>query len=92
MLIFNLLELFIFKKLNKRVGINSSDYPVENADSVTDALELHRQCSFDVIFSDLKLLRDTSETDTVAEAIELFKEMNPQLTKAGILESSISRS
>ncbi|MGD9306077.1 MAG: sigma-54 dependent transcriptional regulator, partial [Desulfobacterales bacterium] len=54
-----------------------SDYQVENADSVKDALELHRQCSFDVIFSDLELLRDTSETDTVAEAIELFKEMNP---------------
>ena len=54
-----------------------SDYQVENADSLTDALELHRQCSFDVIFSDLKLLRDTSETDTVAEAIKLFKEMNP---------------
>ena len=54
-----------------------SDYRVENADSVTDALELHRQCSFDIIFSDLKLLRDTSETDDVAEAIKLFKEMNP---------------
>jgi DNA-binding NtrC family response regulator len=54
-----------------------SDYQVENAESVTDALELHRQCSFDVIFSDLKLLRDTSATDNVAEAIKLFKEMNP---------------
>ncbi len=54
-----------------------SDYQVENVDSVTDALELHRQCSFDVIFSDLTLLRDTTETDTIAEAIERFKEMNP---------------
>ncbi len=54
-----------------------SDYQVENADSVTDALSLHRQCAFDVIFSDLKLLRDTSETDTIAEVIKLFKEMNP---------------
>jgi DNA-binding NtrC family response regulator len=63
-----------------------SDYQVENADSVTDALKLHRQCSFDVIFSDLKLLQDTSETDTVAEAIELFKEMNP-LAEVLILSS-----
>jgi len=54
-----------------------SDYQVENVDSVTQALELHRQRSFDVIFSDLHLLRDTSETDTIAEAIERFKDMNP---------------
>ena len=54
-----------------------SDYQVEYADCIKNALDLHRQCSFDVIFSDLKLLRDTSETDTVAEAINLFKEMNP---------------
>ena len=63
-----------------------SDYQVENADSIKDALDLHRQCSFDVIFSDLKLLRDTSETETVAEAIELFKEMNP-LAEVLILSS-----
>jgi DNA-binding NtrC family response regulator len=50
---------------------------VENADSVADALNLHRQCSFDVLFSDLKLLRDTCETDNIAEAIKPFKEMNP---------------
>ena len=54
-----------------------SDYQVENVDSVKNALSLHRQCAFDVIFSDLKLLRDTSETDTIAEVIKLFKEMNP---------------
>jgi DNA-binding NtrC family response regulator len=54
-----------------------SDYQAENTDSVKDALNLHRQCSFDVIFSDLKLLQATSETDDVAEAIRLFKEMNP---------------
>ena len=60
-----------------RESLPSSEYQVENADSVTDALSLHRQCAFDVIFSDLKLLRDTSETDTIAEAIKLFKEMNP---------------
>jgi len=63
-----------------------SDYQVENADSITNALELHRQCSFDVIFSDLILLRDTSETETVAEAIRLFKEMNP-LAEVLILSS-----
>ena len=63
-----------------------SDYQVENADSVENALNLHRQCSFDVIFSDLKLLRDTSETDTIAEAIKPFKEMNP-LAKILILSS-----
>jgi len=54
-----------------------SDYEVQNADSVKDALNLHRQCSFDVIFADLKLLRGTSETETVAEAIKLFKDLNP---------------
>ena len=54
-----------------------SEYLVENADSVENALNLHRQCSFDIIFSDLKLLRDTSETNTIAEAIKPFKEMNP---------------
>ncbi|MFC1577772.1 sigma-54-dependent transcriptional regulator [Thermodesulfobacteriota bacterium] len=54
-----------------------SDYQAENADSVKDALNLHRQNSFDVIFADLKLLRDTSETETVAGAINLLKEMNP---------------
>ena len=63
-----------------------SDYQVENADSIKNALDLHRQCSFDVIFSDLKLLRDTSETETVAEAINLFKEMNP-LAEVLILSS-----
>jgi DNA-binding NtrC family response regulator len=54
-----------------------SEYQVENADSVKKALNLHRQCSFDIIFSDLSLLRDTSGTETVAETIESFKEMNP---------------
>jgi DNA-binding NtrC family response regulator len=54
-----------------------SDYQVQNADSLKDALNLHRQCSFDVIFSDLKLLRDTSETNDITEAIKPFKEMNP---------------
>jgi DNA-binding NtrC family response regulator len=54
-----------------------SEYQVENTDNVTNALELHRQGSFDVIFSDIKLLRDTPETETVAEAIERLKEMNP---------------
>jgi len=54
-----------------------SDYQVENAASVKDALNLHRQASFDVIFSDLKLLRDTSQADTIAKAIQLFKDMNP---------------
>ena len=54
-----------------------SEYQVENADSVQNALNLHRQFSFDVIFSDLKLLRDTSETNNIAEAIKPFKEMNP---------------
>jgi DNA-binding NtrC family response regulator len=54
-----------------------SDYQVENADSLKNALSLHRQSSFDVIFSDLKLLRDTSETNDITEAIKPFKEMNP---------------
>ena len=54
-----------------------SDYQVENADSVMVALRLHRQYGFDVIFSDLKLLRDTSESHTIAEAISDFKKMNP---------------
>ncbi len=54
-----------------------SDYQVETADSIKNALNLHRQYSFDVIFSDLKLLRDTSETNNIAEAIKLLKEMNP---------------
>ena len=54
-----------------------SEYQVENTDSVQNALDLHRQFSFDVIFSDLKLLRDTSETNNIAEAIKPFKEMNP---------------
>ncbi|CAB1085447.1 Two-component system response regulator protein [Olavius algarvensis Delta 1 endosymbiont] len=53
------------------------DYQVQNADSVTNALDLNRQCSYDVIFSDLNLLKDTTETDTVADAIKLFKKMNP---------------
>jgi DNA-binding NtrC family response regulator len=54
-----------------------SEYQVENADNVRNALDLHRQCSFDVIFSDLELLQDTSETNDIAEAIKPFKEMNP---------------
>jgi len=54
-----------------------SDYQAENADSVMDALRLHRQYGFDVIFSDLKLLRETSESHTIAEAIRDFKKMNP---------------
>jgi len=54
-----------------------SEYPVRNADSVKNALDLHRQSSFDVIFSDLKLLQDASETNNTTEAIKPFKEMNP---------------
>ena len=54
-----------------------SEYQVENADSVQNALNLNRQCSFDVIFSDLELLRDTSKTNNIAEAIKPFKEINP---------------
>ena len=63
-----------------------SDYQVENANSVTDALEMHRQRSFDIIFSDVKLLRDTSEIETIPEVINLLKEMNP-LTEILILSS-----
>jgi len=62
------------------------DYQVDDADSVENALELHRECSFDVIFSDLALLRDTSGTNNIAEAIKPFKEMNP-LAKVLILSS-----
>ena len=54
-----------------------SDYQVQNANSIEDALDLHRQSSFDVIFSDLNLLQDTSEADTIADAVQLFREMNP---------------
>ncbi len=53
-----------------------SDCQVENADSIKKALNLNRQCTFDVIFSDLKLLRDTSETKDIAEAIKPFQEIN----------------
>ncbi|MBT8372284.1 MAG: sigma-54 dependent transcriptional regulator [Deltaproteobacteria bacterium] len=54
-----------------------SDYQIENVDSVKNALNMHRQSSFDVIFSDLKLLQDTSQADTLAEVVQLFKDMNP---------------
>jgi len=54
-----------------------SDYQIRSADSVTNALDLNRQSSFDVIISDLKMLKDTTETDTIADAIKLFKKMNP---------------
>ena len=54
-----------------------ADYQVKSADSVTNALTLHRQCSYDVIFSDLKSLKDTTESNTIADAIKLFKDMNP---------------
>ena len=66
-----------------------SEYQVENADSVKNALNLHRQCAFDVIFSDLKLLQDTSETNDIAEAIKPFKETNP-LAEVLILSSKTS--
>ena len=49
---------------------------MENADTIKKALNLNRQCTFDVIFSDLKLLRDTSETKDIAEAIRVFQEIN----------------
>lgn len=63
-----------------------SDYRVENAASVRDALNLHRQASFDVIFSDLKLLRNTSLAETISEAVQLFKDLNP-LAETLILSS-----
>jgi DNA-binding NtrC family response regulator len=63
-----------------------SDYQVQDADTVKNALNLHRQSSFDVIFSDLKLLQNTTETNEIAEAIRPFKEMNPQ-TEVLILSS-----
>ena len=66
-----------------------SDYQVENAESVKNALQLHRQSSFDIIFADLKLLRDTSEKGTFAETIKLFKETNP-LAEILILSSKAS--
>lgn len=53
------------------------DYQVQNAESVTNALDLHRKSSYDVIFSDLKLLKDTTATETIADAIKLFKDLNP---------------
>ena len=53
-----------------------SEYQVKNADSVKNALNLHRQYAFDIIFSDLKLLRDGSKTKDIAEAIKPFKEIN----------------
>jgi DNA-binding NtrC family response regulator len=66
-----------------------SEYQVENTDNVTDALELHLQSSFDVIFSDIKLLRDTSGKETLAKTIKLFKETNP-LAEILILSSKAS--
>jgi DNA-binding NtrC family response regulator len=66
-----------------------SDYQVETADSVENALNLHRQYAFDIIFSDLKLLRDTSETHNIAETLKPFKEMNP-LAEVLILSSKAS--
>jgi DNA-binding NtrC family response regulator len=63
-----------------------SEYPAKNANSVKNALDLHRQTSFDVIFADLKLLQDASQNDNTAEAIKPFKEMNP-LTEILILSS-----
>jgi DNA-binding NtrC family response regulator len=63
-----------------------SDYQAKNAGSVKDAIGLHRQSAFDLIFSDIKLLRDNSETETIAEVIERLKEMNP-LTEILILSS-----
>ena len=66
-----------------------SDYLVENADSVKIALELHRQSSFDVIFSDITVLCDYSRTKPIAETIKRFKETNP-LAEILILSSKAS--
>jgi DNA-binding NtrC family response regulator len=66
-----------------------SDALVENADSVKTALQLHRQNSFDVIFSDVKLLCDYSRANNIAETIKRFKETNP-LAEILILSSKAS--
>jgi DNA-binding NtrC family response regulator len=63
-----------------------SDYQAKNTGSVKDGIELHHQNAFDLIFSDIKLLRDNSEAETIAEVIERLKEMNP-LTEILILSS-----
>jgi DNA-binding NtrC family response regulator len=53
-----------------------SDYHIEHADSIKDALGLQRQHSFDVIFSDLTVLGEASPGNDYTVAVRTFKESN----------------
>ena len=65
------------------------DYYTEHSDNIQKAISLHRQRLFDVIFSDLTLLGETSQTQDFAEAVSPFKELN-FLTEFVVLASKDS--
>jgi len=65
------------------------DYYTEHSDNIQKAVSLHRQRLFDVIFSDLTFLCETSPTQDFAEAVSPFKELN-YLTEFVVLASKDS--
>ena len=60
--------------------INSAlphEYRKANADGIKNGIELHKRRRFDLILSDLNLLRDGHSGDEYIEVIKYFKEANP---------------
>ena len=65
------------------------DYHTEHSDNIQGALSLHRQRLFDVIFSDLTALGESSPANDYTEAVSPFKELN-FLTEFVVLASKES--
>ena len=65
------------------------DYHTEHSDNIQGALSLHRQRLFDVIFSDLTVLGESSQVNDYTEAVSSFKELN-FLTEFVVLASKES--
>jgi two-component system response regulator HydG len=63
-----------------------SGYQGEGAASLKDGLKLHHQRPFDLVLSDLNLLRDGSSANNYTTVIRPFKEVNP-LVKIVVLSS-----
>jgi len=66
-----------------------SDYHTEHAEDIQGALNIHRQRLFDVIFSDLTVLGESSPAHDYTEAVSPFKELN-FLTEFVVLASKDS--
>ena len=76
----NVLTISPLKEVTRLINSTlPSDYNKVIAAGIKEGLKLHRQHRFDLILSDLNILRDGFSANNYAEAIKPFKEVNSQV-------------